>query len=45
MLPVPSSRHVARMWANLALELRSVCEAEAGQTHEELKVLKTLPRA
>ena len=45
MLPVPSSTACAQMWANLALELRSVCEADAGQTHEELTVSKALPRA
>src|ERR1700675_825947 len=33
------------MWANLALELPSVCETDALQTHEESTALKTLPHA
>ncbi len=45
MMLLPRTGHVPRCGRNLALELRSVCETDALQRHEESTALKTLPHA
>jgi hypothetical protein len=45
MMAVPSTRHVPRCGRTWHFELRSVCETDAVQTHEESSALKALPHA